>query len=124
MEKIETSPEFKVMDSLQTGEELAAFLAAFLTEVLAINDPGFLAGQLGLICKAHGMSKIAAHTGIARESLYKALRDDAQPRFETIHKVLAALGLRLVVVPKPSTAPYTCSFSGALSWIEPREQAA
>ena len=42
------------------------------------------------------MTQIAKDAGIGRESLYKALRADAQPRFDTIAKVCAALGVKLV----------------------------
>ena len=45
------------------------------------------------------MTEIAKASGIAREALYKALRADAQPRFETISKVCMALGVRLVAQP-------------------------
>ena len=45
------------------------------------------------------MTQIANESGIGRESLYKALRPDAQPRFETIARVCAALGVRLVAQP-------------------------
>jgi transcriptional regulator with XRE-family HTH domain len=40
------------------------------------------------------MSEIAKASGLTREGLYKALRADAQPRFDTISRVCAALGVR------------------------------
>jgi probable addiction module antidote protein len=45
------------------------------------------------------MTDIAKSSGITREALYKALRPNASPRFETISKVCAALGVRLVAQP-------------------------
>ena len=45
------------------------------------------------------MSVIAKKAGIAREALYKALRPDSSPRFDTISSVCAALGVRLVAQP-------------------------
>jgi probable addiction module antidote protein len=45
------------------------------------------------------MSDIAKASGITREALYKALRPDAQPRFDTISRVCAALGVKLVAQP-------------------------
>ena len=39
---------------------------------------------------------IAKASGITREALYRALRPDAQPRFDTISRVCAALGVKLV----------------------------
>ncbi len=45
------------------------------------------------------MSEIAKASGISREALYKALRADTQPRFDTISRVCAALGVKLVAQP-------------------------
>ena len=45
------------------------------------------------------MSQVAKDAGIAREALYKALRPGSEPRFETISRVCAALGVRLVAQP-------------------------
>ena len=49
--------------------------------------------------RARGMSGIAASAAMAREALYKALREGAQPRVETIDRVWAALGVKPVAVP-------------------------
>ena len=45
------------------------------------------------------MTKLAKVSGITREALYKSLRPNASPRFETVSKVCAALGVRLVAQP-------------------------
>ncbi|MFM7264712.1 MAG: addiction module antidote protein, partial [Cyanobium sp.] len=44
---------------------------------------------------AKGMTQIARETGLSRESLYKALSGDRSPSFDTILKVISALGLQL-----------------------------
>jgi len=72
-------------------------IAAFLTDILAANDSALLASALGDIARARGMSEIARASGLTREALYKALRPNAKPRFETIAKVCGALGVHLVV---------------------------
>lgn len=74
-------------------------VAEYLTVVLEENDPAALADALGTIARARGMSDIAKASGITREALYKALRPNAHPRFETVSKVCAALGVRLVAQP-------------------------
>lgn len=74
-------------------------VAEYLTVVLEENDPAALADALGTIARARGMTDIAKSSGITREALYKALRPNASPRFETISKVCAALGVRLVAQP-------------------------
>jgi len=74
-------------------------IAAYLTDILAAQDPALLAAALGDMARAHGMMEIAKASGITREALYKALRPDAQPRFDTISRVCVALGVRLVAEP-------------------------
>jgi len=41
------------------------------------------------------MSQVARDAGLSRESLYKALSGDRSPDFDTILKVIGALGLKL-----------------------------
>lgn len=70
------------------------------------NDAALLTAALGDIARARGMAEIAKSSGITREALYKALRPDSAPRFDTVNRVCAALGVRLVAQPlhHPSTA--------------------
>lgn len=74
-------------------------IAAYLTEVLAENDPAQVITALGTIARARGMTKMAQDTGLGRESLYKSLRPGATPAFETISKIVAALGVKLTAEP-------------------------
>lgn len=87
--------EFDAAEYLSTEEEVAAYL----TTVLEENDPALLAAAIGDIARARGMTQVAKDSGIAREALYKALRPGSEPRFETISRVCAALGVRLVAQP-------------------------
>jgi len=75
-------------------------IAAYLTEILAKGDTALLLSAIGDIAKARGMSTIAEASGLGRESLYKALSSNSKPRFETIIKVLGALGVDLGCQPK------------------------
>lgn len=93
--KADELPEFDASRYL-TNE---ASIAAYLTDILEANNSALLAAALGDIARARGMSEIAKASGITREALYKALRADAQPRFDTISRVCTALGVRLVVQP-------------------------
>ena len=74
-------------------------VAVFITSILEENNPALLAAALGEVAKARGMAQVAEKSGMAREALYKALRCDSQPRFETIARVCAALGVKLVAQP-------------------------
>lgn len=71
-------------------------VAEYLTSILEENNAALLAAALGDIARARGMTDIAKASGLTREALYKALKPNAQPRFDTISRVCAALGIRLV----------------------------
>ncbi len=72
---------------------MAAYLEACLEE--AKGDAAFIAKTLGDIARAKGMSQVARDAGLSRESLYKALSGERSPSFDTILKVMDALGLKL-----------------------------
>lgn len=72
---------------------MAAYLEACIEE--ADGDAAFIAKALGNIARAEGMAQVAKDAGLSRESLYKALSGERSPSFDTILKVVAAVGLRL-----------------------------
>lgn len=74
-------------------------IAEYLSLVLEENNPGLLLSTIGQIAKARGMAKIAADSGLGRESLYKALNENSQPRFDTIMKVLGAMNIKMKFAP-------------------------
>lgn len=92
MTKTRTS-RYDVAEHLRTPEEMAAYLEACLEE--ANGDAAFIAKALGDIARAKGMSQVAREAGLSRESLYKALSGERSPGFDTILKVINALGLKL-----------------------------
>ena len=87
---------YDVAEHLRTPEEMAAYLEACLEE--AEGDAAFIAKALGDIARARGMTQVARDAGLSRESLYKALSGDRSPGFDTILKVVGALGLQLHAV--------------------------
>jgi probable addiction module antidote protein len=93
--KISDLPRFDAAEHLKDEADIAEYLTIVLEE----NDASALADALGTVARARGMTVVAEGAGIAREALYKALRPGAQPRFETIQRVCAALGVRLIAVP-------------------------
>lgn len=92
MPKTGTS-RYDVAEHLRTPEEMAAYLEACLEE--ANGDAAFIAKALGDIARAKGMSQVARDAGLSRESLYKALSGERVPSFDTILKIISALGLKL-----------------------------
>ena len=76
---------------------MAAYLEACFEE--AQGDASFVAKALGDIARAKGMTQVARDAGLSRESLYKALSGERTPGFDTILKVVRALGLELHAAP-------------------------
>ncbi len=72
---------------------MAAYLEACIDE--AQGDASFIAKALGDIARAKGMSQVARDDGLSRESLYKALSGERSPNFDTILKIIHALGIKL-----------------------------
>ncbi|MFD1383158.1 addiction module antidote protein [Rhodanobacter aciditrophus] len=89
-----------VLKNFDMAEQLRddADIAAYLSMVLDEGDTEELIAAIGHIAKARGMTQIAKESGLGRESLYKALRSGSRPQFDTILKVLKALGLELKIV--------------------------
>ena len=80
---------------LTNSDEMAAYLEAALED----GDPRLVAAALGDIARAKGMSQVARDAGLSRESLYKALSGERTPNFDTILKVIGALGMKLHAEP-------------------------
>ena len=95
MKKILTT-RYDVAEHLRTPEEMAAYLEACFEE--ANGDAAFISKALGDIARAKRMAQVARDAGLSRESLYKALPGERSPGFDTILKVIDALGLRLHAV--------------------------
>ena len=91
-------PEFDMAEHLDSDQAIAEYLTIVMEE----NDPSELTAALGTIARARGMAEVARASGLTREALYKALRPNSQPRFDTIARVCTALGVKLVA--KAATA--------------------
>ncbi len=89
-----TSP-FDAADYLDNDEVIAAYLNAALED----EDPAVFLQAVADVAKARGMTQIARETGLGRESLYKALAPGAQPRYDTVIRVMRALGVELQAMP-------------------------
>lgn len=92
MTETATAP-YDVAEHLRTREEMAAYLEASIDE--SDGDAAFVAKALGDIARARGMAQVAFEAGLSRESLYKALSGERVPTFETVLRVVGALGLNL-----------------------------
>lgn len=68
---------------------------AFLDEIIADGDPHEIAEAIGMVARAHGMTKLAGEAGMSRESLYRALSANGNPTLSTLLAVLKGLGFKL-----------------------------
>lgn len=86
---------FDVAEFLEDEETIAEYLN------MALEDPNpeMLLLAVRNIARARGMTQLARDTGLGRESLYKALSEGAKPRYDTILKVVRALGVKLHAEP-------------------------
>ena len=91
---------FDASDYLDSEETIAEYLTAALEN----PDPDAFLIAVRDVAKARGIAKVAADAGLGRESLYKALKPGAQPRFDTVRRLLGALGVRLDVTPPQARA--------------------
>ena len=96
MPRTKTS-RYDIAEHLRTPKEMAAYLEACLDE--SEGDAAFIAKALGDIARAKGMTQVARDAGLSRESLYKALSGERSPDFETILRVVNALGIKLHAEP-------------------------
>ncbi len=84
---------FDIAEYLDTEESVVDFLK----EVAETGDSSDFIHALGIAARARGMTDIARDAGVTRASLYKSLSDGGNPRFDTINKIVNALGMKLTV---------------------------
>jgi probable addiction module antidote protein len=85
-----------LIESLKDPSEAAAYLNAHLLEEGGDGEELFLLA-LRDVARANGVGDIAEAASLGRESLYKALSKEGNPKLSTLRSVLKALGLRLAV---------------------------
>jgi len=82
---------FDAADYLNTREAQVEYITA----AYETGDPEFIRDAYNIVARARGMSRIAAETGLSRESLYKALGERGNPEFSTMMRINRALGITL-----------------------------
>ncbi len=76
---------------LQTNQDVVNYLNAVVNET---NSKLFIKA-LDEIAKIKGVSKLAEKMAVSRESLYKSLNGEREPKFKTIDKFLRAIGMKV-----------------------------
>jgi len=92
MAKVKIAP-FDASEYLDDEEVIAEYLTAALED----PNPEVFLIAVANVAKARGFAKVAQDSGLGRESLYKALAPGAKPRYETVRKLMDALGVKLTV---------------------------
>jgi probable addiction module antidote protein len=92
MAKVKVAP-FDASEYLDDEEVIAEYLTAALED----PNPEVFLIAVANVAKARGIAKVAQDSGLGRESLYKALAPGAKPRYETVRKLMDALGVKLTV---------------------------
>lgn len=92
MEKFST---FDAADYLDNEETIAEYITAALDD----PNPDVFLTAVRDVARARGMAQLAKDAGLGRESLYKALTPGAKPRYDTMLKLLHALGVKLSATP-------------------------
>lgn len=90
-DKIAKLKKWDIQEHLNTPEDIALYLEAVFED----GDPKLIAAALGDIARSKGMTQVAKDAGLSRESLYKALSVNGDPRLTTLVGVFKALGLKL-----------------------------
>ena len=91
---------FDVADYLDNDEVIAEYLTAALEDA----NPDVFLMAVADVAKARGMSHVANETGVWQKSLYKAFAPGAKPRYDTVLKVLNAVGIQLQATPAVESA--------------------
>ena len=86
-----TLAPFDAADYLDNEEVIAEYLNAALED----PNPDMFLVAVKNVARARGMTRLAKDAGLGRESLYKALAPGAKPRYETIARIVRALGVQL-----------------------------
>ncbi len=84
---------FNPVEYLQSDEEIAEYL----TEAYQDDDPAVFVAALGNEVRSKGVARLAEETGLNRESLYKDFNGKAQPKWDTVHRLLHALGVHVTL---------------------------
>ncbi len=89
---------FDIAEHLETDEDIQMFLQ----EAAATGDTSDFIHALNIAARARGMTEVAKQAGVTRASLYKSLSSDGNPKFDTINKIVHAMGCK-ITIERPSS---------------------
>ncbi|VAX08962.1 hypothetical protein MNBD_GAMMA26-2210 [hydrothermal vent metagenome] len=89
---------YKPEDYLKTAEDITEYLNAAIEDG---NEQVLLMALRNVVNATGGMAKLSKKTGLSRESLYRLLSEDGNPRLSSLVAVLRSFGLSLAIRPHP-----------------------
>ncbi len=92
-----------LMENLRDPELEVEYLNAALEEE-DDSDPTLFMRALKNVADAWGFTHLAEQTGLDRAGLYKMLTEHGNPRLESLHRLLDAMGLRIAITRKNPAA--------------------
>ena len=88
------SIKYDTSDYLKAPEDVASYIESVLEE----DDPALLLVALRNVADSKGgMTMISKQSGLSRESLYRSLSENGNPKISTLFSIIKALGLHLSV---------------------------
>ncbi len=92
-----------IKETMHDPEEATEYLRVSLDEYEQDgNLEAFLLALRSVVEAQGGMTEFARKTALNRQSLYKTLSKQGNPRLQTLHTILHALGLKLSIEPMTS----------------------
>lgn len=88
------SHRLRLVQELRGDPELAV---EYLNAAADEADPRVYLAALRTVAEARGIADVASAAGVPRESVYRALSNGGNPRFDTLHAILRGAGLKLAV---------------------------
>ena len=93
---VPASAPFNAADYVRNERDIAGYLEIMLAD----GDARVVPLALRTVAEAlGGMAALAERTGLSRETLYRTLSKEGNPRLNTLAAILDSFGLRLAVAP-------------------------
>lgn len=82
---------------MQSKQLREATTVAYIEDQLKSEDPTLIQSATGNLARLYGMTTLSQLTGLARPSLYRSLCGQGNPSFQTMCRVLDAMGYTVTV---------------------------
>jgi len=88
------SVPYDTANYLKSPEDIAAYLEAAMEDG---DDRVLLLALRNATSAIGGMTELSRRTGLSRETLYRTLSENGNPKFSTLRSILKAFGLTISI---------------------------